>query len=77
MGVREKNTSKSACPGGPYNFKSGAVGNECDQFHYWSLHPNGTHFLFADGSLRFLQYTADGVLPALSTRASGEVPGDY
>jgi prepilin-type processing-associated H-X9-DG protein len=31
------------------------------------------HFLFADGSVRFLTYSADSILPALATRAGGEV----
>ena len=41
-------------------------------FHFWSLHPGGANFAFADGSVRFLSYSADSVMPALSTRAGGE-----
>jgi prepilin-type processing-associated H-X9-DG protein len=41
-------------------------------FHFWSLHPGGANLLFADGSVHFLGYTADPVLPALATRAGGE-----
>ena len=37
-----------------------------------SLHPGGANFLFADGSVRFLAYSADAILPALGTRAGGE-----
>jgi prepilin-type processing-associated H-X9-DG protein len=42
------------------------------------LHPNGSNFLFADGSVKFLQYSAAPILPALGTRAGGEnviIPG--
>ena len=37
----------------------------------------GTNFLFADGSVHFLAYSAASVVPALATRAGGEVIGDY
>jgi prepilin-type processing-associated H-X9-DG protein len=39
------------------------------------LQPGGAHFLFADGAVRFLPYAADGILPALATRAGGEPVG--
>ena len=42
-------------------------------FQFWSLHPGGANFAFADGSVRFLPFAADSVLPALATRAGGEV----
>jgi prepilin-type processing-associated H-X9-DG protein/prepilin-type N-terminal cleavage/methylation domain-containing protein len=44
----------------------------CHQRHFWSLHPGGANFAFADGSVRFLSYSAVDILPALSTRAGGE-----
>jgi prepilin-type N-terminal cleavage/methylation domain-containing protein len=47
--------------------------NFCDFFHFWSNHHGGAFFLFADGSARFLPYSADALLPALATRAGGEV----
>ncbi len=56
--------------GGP--FRPGTLSNPCDRSHYWSLHPRGANFAFADGSVRFLSYAAKSVLPALSTRAGGE-----
>ena len=37
----------------------------------------GSNFLLADGSARFLTYAADSILPALGTRAGGEVIPDY
>jgi len=74
LGVRERNFSPDyeACPPGPYTFVRGDLKNPCDTFHYWSLHPGGANFAFADGSVRFLSYSAHAILPALSTRAGGE-----
>src|SRR5437870_10645760 len=59
LGVRERNIllgRLGACPPGPYQFRPGNLGNQCDMFHFWSLHDGGAWFLFADGSVRFLTY---------------------
>jgi prepilin-type N-terminal cleavage/methylation domain-containing protein/prepilin-type processing-associated H-X9-DG protein len=84
LGVAEINVRTTysraldSCPPGPYSFGPGRLDNPCDQFHYWSPHPGGANFVFADGSVRFLTYGAAAVLPALATRAGGEpVPGDF
>jgi prepilin-type processing-associated H-X9-DG protein len=69
------------CPPGPYRFQppgqirdvTGAIREECDLFHFWSWHPGGGNFLYADGSVHFLSYAADPVLPAMGTRDGGEV----
>ncbi len=34
---------------------------------------NGANFLFCDGSVHFIPYSAAGIMPALATRAGGEV----
>jgi prepilin-type processing-associated H-X9-DG protein len=73
LGAREWNTSRPSCPPGPYQFGPGRVDQLCDVFHFWSLHPGGANFLFADGSVHFLAYSARDILPALATRAGGEV----
>jgi prepilin-type processing-associated H-X9-DG protein len=78
LGVREINSHDGSmgaatnCWTGPYFFSPGTVTNPCDALHFWSLHSGGGNFLFADGSTRFLSYSADGVMPALATRAGGE-----
>ena len=45
----------------------------CDAAHYWSFHTAGAQFLMADGSCRMVTYNNNGIIPALSTRAGGEV----
>ena len=62
------------CPTGPQHFQPGNPYNPCDMHHYWSLHPGGGNWLFADGAVRFLTYTAGfDIIPKLATRAGGEV----
>lgn len=61
------------CPGGGYQFGPGVPDNPCDRFHFWSLHSGGANFAFCDSSVRFLAYSANSILPALATRAGGEV----
>ena len=74
MAAHEVNRTFRAptCPRGPYPFQPGRLTDLCSTFHFWSLHTGGAHFAFADGSVRFLGYGADSVLPALATRAGGE-----
>lgn len=61
------------CPGVNY-FSPGAINNDCDVNHFWSPHSGGGHFAFADGSVRFLEYTIGvTLLPQLATRNGGEV----
>jgi len=45
----------------------------CDAAHYWSFHPGGAQFLMGDGSARMISYGDNAIIPALSTRAGGEV----
>lgn len=51
----------------------GRLDNPCDRFHLWSLHGPGANFLFADGSVRFLGYSADAIIPRLFSVDGGEI----
>jgi hypothetical protein len=44
----------------------------CDAAHYWSFHAQGSHFLFGDGTVRMISYSANGILRDLSTRNGDE-----
>lgn len=74
LGVREPRTTfrMPTCEYGPYHFAPGRFDNPCDTFHFWSGHTGGANFAFGDGSIRCLSYSADGILPALASRAGGE-----
>jgi prepilin-type N-terminal cleavage/methylation domain-containing protein/prepilin-type processing-associated H-X9-DG protein len=76
LGARERNSVRDPefpdCGQGFAHFKPGRFDSICDVMHFWSPHPTGANFLFADGSVRFLGYSADDILPALATRAGGE-----
>jgi prepilin-type N-terminal cleavage/methylation domain-containing protein/prepilin-type processing-associated H-X9-DG protein len=52
-----------------------------ERYHFWSLHSNGANWLFADGHVQYIPYTAASVnigngitlMQALASRAGGEV----
>jgi prepilin-type N-terminal cleavage/methylation domain-containing protein/prepilin-type processing-associated H-X9-DG protein len=57
-----------------YKLSPGDLRNQCDQFHYWSLHTGGANFCLGDGSVRFLTYTTSPIVQrAMATRNGGEV----
>jgi prepilin-type processing-associated H-X9-DG protein len=67
------------CPSGPQWFQPPQGGGSlCDGNHFWSRHPGGGNWAFADGSVHFLAYNiGTAVQAALATKAGGEViPGD-
>lgn len=85
LGVHERAITPSAAP--DYT-RPGTLNDPTDQhrYHYWSLHPNGGVWAFADGSVRFLTVNAAGPwvapgsgtptpLQAMATRDGGEVVG--
>ena len=53
-------------------FGPGRTDNPCDRYHVWSLHQGWANFLFADGSARFLPYSAASLIIPLATRSGGE-----
>lgn len=57
----------------PSYFSPGHAGNYCDTFHFWSFHPGGGHWLYGDGSVRFMSYAGGPLTKALASRAGGEI----
>ena len=77
LGVREPNlqpiVSGSECGPGDYPFRpADGFSDPCGMFHFWSPHPGGANFALCDGSVRFLTYDANELMPALASRAGGE-----
>jgi prepilin-type processing-associated H-X9-DG protein len=61
------------CAGPPkVGLQPGTLSSFCDQVHFWSLHTGGGNFLLGDGSVRFMTYSQDNILPQLCTREAGE-----
>jgi prepilin-type processing-associated H-X9-DG protein len=57
-----------------YHYQRGDLSDPCHRYHFWSLHPTGANFAFADGSVRSLSYrTSPLVIESLATREGGEV----
>ncbi len=67
------NLNDQECKQARMMFGPGRLNNPCDRLHYWSLHGGGAHFAFADGHVDFIRYTASELMPALATRAGGEI----
>jgi prepilin-type processing-associated H-X9-DG protein len=58
----------------PSYYKLGNIHEFCSLSHFWSLHPGGANWGFADGSVRFIRYSVEqSILPALASRNGGEV----
>lgn len=55
------------CPS-PGQYGPGKMNSPCDTTHFWSWHPGGGNWLYADGSIHFLSYSAAPLLPSLASR---------
>ncbi len=74
LGAREYRYATSmGCPTSKVGFQPGRFTDPCDQMHFWSNHTGGGNFLMGDGSVRFLGYHIDAILPQLATRNGGEI----
>jgi hypothetical protein len=69
-------TSGIGCAATDIGFHAGNVKNNCDQAHFWSMHPGGGNFLMGDASTRFIPYSiSQATFGAACTRNTGEVLG--
>jgi prepilin-type N-terminal cleavage/methylation domain-containing protein len=70
-----QNQQGQACPPPPCYFGGGPlnVNDNCSVNYLWSNHIGGANFAIGDGSVRFISYSAASILPALATRAGGEL----
>jgi len=74
LGARSVGYAASlGCASSYVGFQQGNINNNCDQAHFWSLHTGGGNFLLGDGSVRFMTYSANAILPQLCSRNLGEV----
>ena len=69
-------TTNQACPF-PSIFQPGQIDNYCSFNNFWSFHPGGVNFAYVDGSVHFIPYTAQAVMPALASRAGGEAQTNF
>jgi len=74
VGVAEKHTAGATTFPNVEKFREGTLNDPQDvhRWHYWSIHHGGATFLFADGSARFIAYSAEPLMKALSTYNGGE-----
>jgi len=71
LGVRETFVS-GECFEAPYPYRRGDKADPAPPSISGASIRAGPNWLFADGSVRFLSYGANDILPALATRAGGE-----
>ncbi|MFO0866855.1 MAG: DUF1559 domain-containing protein [Gemmataceae bacterium] len=70
--VNANEPSGVACPSGVQQYAPGKFGSYCDANHFWSPFPGGGNWAFADGTVRFVTYSASSILPSLATATGGE-----
>ena len=75
MGVLRAKCSRvtaGSCGPGSYPFGPGNTNNQCDMFHFWSLHPAADEFPLRRRHRAFPDLLRRAALPALASRASAE-----
>jgi prepilin-type N-terminal cleavage/methylation domain-containing protein/prepilin-type processing-associated H-X9-DG protein len=74
-GYESSDANGNPCPGGPYLFSApvGGANNPCNTNHFYSFHTSGSNWVFGDGSVRFISYSAASVVVQLSTANGGEI----
>ena len=74
VSVRRANqaTSYAPCNLNLGVYQRGKYDDACYQGSFWSLHNQGSNFLFCDGHVKFLTYSAVKILPMLATRNGRE-----
>jgi prepilin-type N-terminal cleavage/methylation domain-containing protein/prepilin-type processing-associated H-X9-DG protein len=61
----------SGCSGNEV-YRSDKPTNPTAACHYWSMHPQGGMWLFADGSVRFIPFSAASTVTQMASRNGGE-----
>ena len=73
LGARDQSVAEFRnCPPSRVGLQPGESGDLCTDATFWSFHKGGANFAMADGSIRFLNYAADEILPQLATRNGRE-----
>jgi len=58
---------------GTFQYEDDGYGGDGDAWHFWSAHPGGALFLFADGHVQFIGYSVDrDLFRGLGTYRGGE-----
>ncbi|MBX9578767.1 MAG: DUF1559 domain-containing protein [Gemmataceae bacterium] len=60
------------CPR-PSHYRADTVDGRCAHSHYWSVHPGGGNWALADGSVRFIPYSAAATVVLMASINGGEV----
>jgi prepilin-type processing-associated H-X9-DG protein len=70
--ITDANGNSLNCSPNLLGLQPGSLNVPCDQVHFWSLHSGGAGFIFCDGSVHFLPYSANSILPQLATIAGND-----
>ncbi|HEV3144614.1 MAG TPA: DUF1559 domain-containing protein [Gemmataceae bacterium] len=57
----------------PWVYGPGIPSKNCHSAHFYSMHTGGSNWLFGDGSIHYMSYSAQTITIPMATRAGGEV----